>query len=509
MTKRHNIWSHFRLAALLAVLVLALCGCSSDDVRLPERVDLFRGQQFALASAVEIEGDPDAADVLAALAAADAHGVTVDFASADESVATVDELGIVQGVAPGETTVTVTCAAFGYTARVQVAVLEPAAALTVVPQLTLEPGQTASLDAAAENADPAGLVYTVSDETVAAVDEAGNVTALAQGRADITVSLPGSSLTAVCRLTVGTPVESIQLSRPEASLTAGQTLTLAAATAPAQDAAVTWQTSDPAVATVENGVVTAHGAGAAVITAAADGCTAECVLTVTAPAAATPESAATAETATAPATAETAAPESATPESAAPATPETGATAETAGSPPTPETATGETALPATAESAAAETALPRRQASSGTATPESAATAETAGSPATPETATGETALPATAENSTAETALPRRQASPGTAMPGSAATAETAGSPATPETATGETALPATAESATRETAAPATAESAAGSVGTPENSASGGDGASPAPQEEPAQDSGGFLGWLSGLWDRLFGG
>ena len=477
MTKRHNIWSHFRLAALLAVLVLALCGCSSDEVRLPERVDLFRGQQFALASAVEIEGDPDAADVLAALAAADAHGVTVDFASADESVATVDELGIVQGVAPGETTVTVTCAAFGYTARVQVAVLEPAAALTVAPQLTLEPGQTASLDAAVENADPAGLVYTVSDETVAAVDEAGNVTALAQGRADITVSLPGSSLTAVCRLTVGAPVESIQLSRPEASLTAGQTLTLAAATAPAQDAAVTWQTSDPAVATVENGVVTAHGAGAAVITAAADGCTAECVLTVTAPAAATPESAATAETATAPATAETAAPESATPESAAPATPETGATAETAGSPATPETATGETALPATAESAAAETALPRRQTSSGTTTPESAATAETASSPATPETA----------------------------------ATAETAGSPATPETATGETALPATAESATRETAAPATAESATTeSAGTPEDATSNGDaGASPAPQEEPAQDSGGFLGWLSGLWDRLFGG
>ena len=464
MTKRHNIWSHFRLAALLAVLVLALCGCSSDDVRLPERVDLFRGQQFALASAVEIEGDPDAADVLAALAAADAHGVTVDFASADESVATVDELGIVQGVAPGETTVTVTCAAFGYTARVQVAVLEPAAALTVAPQLTLEPGQTASLDAAVENADPAGLVYTVSDETVAAVDEAGNVTALAQGRADITVSLPGSSLTAVCRLTVGTPVESIQLSRPEASLTAGQTLTLAAATAPAQDAAVTWQTSDPAVATVENGVVTAHGAGAAVITAAADGCTAECVLTVTAPAAAT------AETASTPATAETATPESATPESAAPATPETGATAETAGIP----------------------------------ATPESAATAETAGSPATPETATGETALPATAESATAESALPRRQASSGTATPESAATAETAGSPATPETA-----LPATAESATGETAAPATAESAAGNAGTPESGASGGEGVAPAPQEEPAQDSGGFLGWLSGLWDRLFGG
>lgn len=467
MTKRHNIWSHFRLAALLAVLVLALCGCSSDDVRLPERVDLFRGQQFALASAVEIEGDPDAADVLAALAAADAHGVTVDFASADESVAKVDELGIVQGVAPGETTVTVICAAFGYTARVQVAVLEPAAALTVAPQLTLEPGQTASLDAAVENADPAGLVYTVSDETVAAVDEAGNVTALAQGRADITVSLPGSSLTAVCRLTVGTPVESIQLSRPEASLTAGQTLTLAAATAPAQDAAVTWQTSAPAVATVENGVVTAHGAGAAVITAAADGCTAECVLTVTAPAAATPESAtpesaATAETAL-PATAETATPESATPESAAPATPETGATAETAGIP----------------------------------ATPESAATAETAGSPATPETATGETALPATAESATGETALPRRQTSSGTATPESAATPETA-LPATAESATGETAAPATAESATTE------------SAGTPEDATSNGDAdASPAPQEEPAQDSGGFLGWLSGLWDRLFGG
>ena len=147
MTKRHNIWSHFRLAALLAVLVLALCGCSSDDVRLPERVDLFRGQQFALASAVEIEGDPDAADVLAALAAADAHGVTVDFCQRRrERGPRWTSWGIVQGVAPGEThRHTVTCAAFGYTARVQVAVLEPAAALTVAPQLTLEPGQTASL----------------------------------------------------------------------------------------------------------------------------------------------------------------------------------------------------------------------------------------------------------------------------------------------------------------------------------------------------------------------------
>ncbi|WP_294497639.1 Ig-like domain-containing protein [uncultured Gemmiger sp.] len=422
MTKIHKIC----LFSLLIACLLALCGCSAGDVTLPQRVDLFAGQQFPLASAVEIAGNPDPETALAACAIAQAQGVTVECSSGDETVVTVDQTGILTAVAPGQTTVTIQCSALGYTAQVAVQVLQPAAGLTVTPQLALQPGETASLDPAVQNADTADLIYTVENPAVAAVDAGGNVTALAEGSTRITAALPGSTLTAVCTVTVGSPVTEVQLSRPDARLTVGERLTLAAAVNPEAAAPVEWQSSDPAVARVDGGVVTALAPGQATITAGADGLTAACTVTVqpastpetdgteTETSVATPESAAATPEA---ATPETATPESATPESAA-STPETAAsTPETAGA--TPETAA------ATPEAATPETATPE------SATPESASTPETAA--ATPETtgATPETAA-ATPEAATPEAATPES----------TAATPETAA--AIPETATPESAAP-----------------------------------------------------------------
>ena len=337
MKTGHKIWRAIRLLGVMAALAALLCSCNADDVRLPQQVDLFAGQKFALASAVEIEGDPDAADLIAAAAMAEKYGVTVEFASEDEAVAAVDAAGVIQAVAPGETTVTVACDAFGYTAAVQVTVLQPAAGLSVTPALQLTPGETASLQPAVENADPADLFYVVEDPAVASVDAAGNVTALAEGRTSITVLLPGATLMAGCQVTVGAPAQSIQLSRPQASLQPGRTLTLAAVTTP-EETTLSWQSSDPAVAVVQNGVVTARAAGSAVITAAADGLQAACLVTVEAPVeTAAPEIA----------SAETAMPEDRTPErthneGAVPASHETAL-------PAVPQTATPESAAPETA----------------------------------------------------------------------------------------------------------------------------------------------------------------
>ena len=440
MARRHKMC----LLGLLAALVLMLCGCSASDVHLPEQVDLFQGDSFPLASAVEWDGETDAASAALLLTAAGDNGITITFESADPAVAVVDEQGIIYGAAAGETTVTVTCPAFGYSAQVAVNVTEPLGGLYMESALDLQPGQTGSLNTMLPGGDLSSVQYTVDDPAVVSVSADGTVTALSEGIATITATAAGSSLTARCEVVVGTPVQGVQVSRPEAVLDAGQTMVLGARVWPDNGAEVTWHSSDPAVAEVSaDGKVTALTPGMVQIVAEVSGKTAACTLTVNG--SATPESATAGTAAT---------PESATPETA---TAETAATPESA----TPETATAETA--ATPESA----------------TPESAATPETA-VPEEP-VSTLETAAPAEGETlpATPETAAmtPETAATPESATPESA----------TPETATAETATP---ESTTPETSSPGAEQTAGESSDTSEDS------------------GGGWLDWLGNALARLFG-
>ena len=80
------------------------------------------------------------------------------------------------------------------------------------------------------------------------------------------------------------PATGVTLDKTELSLTEGESATLTATVEPenATDKAIVWTSSDNAVATVENGVVTAVKAGTAIITAACGSAKAECTVTVTA-----------------------------------------------------------------------------------------------------------------------------------------------------------------------------------------------------------------------------------
>lgn len=440
MARRHKMC----LLGLLAALVLMLCGCSASDVHLPEQVDLFQGDSFPLASAVEWDGETDAASAALLLTAAGDNGITITFESADPAVAVVDEQGIIYGAAAGETTVTVTCPAFGYSAQVAVNVTEPLGGLYMESALDLQPGQTGSLNTMLPGGDLSSVQYTVDDPAVVSVSADGTVTALSEGIATITATAAGSSLTAWCEVVVGTPVQGVQVSRPDAVLDAGQTMVLGARVWPDNGAEVTWHSSDPTVAEVSaDGKVTALTPGTVQIVAEVSGKTAACTLTVTG--SATPESATAGTAAT---------PESATPETA---TAETAATPESA----TPETATAETA--ATPESSTPESA----------ATPENAVPEEPVSTPETAAPAEGET-LPATPETAAM---TPETAATPESATPESA----------TPETATAETATP---ESTTPETSSPGAEQTTGESSDTSEDS------------------GGGWLDWLGNALARLFG-
>ena len=150
-------------------------------------------------------------------------------------------------------------------------------AITVSPSdLTLEAlGATAQLEATARdqngNTLSAQFSWGSSDTVVVTVDADGVVTALNSGTATVTVR--SGAISASATVTVEQTPASITLSSDEVVLTAlGATQQLQASVFDANDRAmsaeVTWASSDPSVATVdEQGRITAHANGTATITA--------------------------------------------------------------------------------------------------------------------------------------------------------------------------------------------------------------------------------------------------
>lgn len=159
--------------------------------------------------------------------------------------------------------------------------------------LNLNPGKEGTLTATItpSNATNQNVTWKSSDTKVATVDN-GLVTAVAEGTATITVTTADGGKTATCEVTVTqpaeTPVTSVTLDKTSLTLDVGGSDTLTATVKPdnATTKTVTWSTSDKNVATVQDGVVTAVGAGKATITAAASdgsGKTATCEVTVNGP----------------------------------------------------------------------------------------------------------------------------------------------------------------------------------------------------------------------------------
>lgn len=221
----------------------------------------------------------------------DAGNKTVSWATSDAAVVTVEK-GVVTAVAPGEATITVTTEDGGKTSDCKIVVKPAVIAVESVSldktELTIAEGENATLNATVlpENATNRNVVWTSDNEEVATVSD-GKITALKSGAATITVTTEDGGKTAECKVTVEKSVvhvESVSLDRSSLELVAGNSETLSATVLPenATDKAVVWSSSDESVATVEDGVVTAVGAGEAVITVTTQdgGKTATCQVTV-------------------------------------------------------------------------------------------------------------------------------------------------------------------------------------------------------------------------------------
>ena len=159
-------------------------------------------------------------------------------------------------------------------------------------QLTLSINETQTLTATVSpsDADNKEVEWTSSDESIASVDRSGKVTAKAKGTCTITcAATDGSGMKAECAVTVIQLVTSITLSETYISLQPDETKRLTATVMPADadNPAVTWTSSNEAVAEVNStGRVTANAYGTCTITCSAtdgSGVKAECQVTVKKP----------------------------------------------------------------------------------------------------------------------------------------------------------------------------------------------------------------------------------
>ena len=137
-----------------------------------------------------------------------AENKNISWESSDDSVATVDENGLVTAIATGTATITVTTEDNEFTATCEVTVTEKTIAVSSVSlnenEITLDKEETYQLIATVlpENASNKNVSWESSDDSVAIVDENGLVTAIAAGAATITVTTIDGEFTAICIVTV-------------------------------------------------------------------------------------------------------------------------------------------------------------------------------------------------------------------------------------------------------------------------------------------------------------------
>ena len=130
------------------------------------------------------------------------------------------------------------------------------------------------------------ITWDSSAPEVATVDQAGNVTPKAGGETVITAKT-ANGLTAECRVTVKTrPITGLTLKPTALQMVVGSTGEIQAQIMPdntTDSKTLVWRSSDPEVASVEDGHITALNVGEAVITAeTVNGLTAECKVTISA-----------------------------------------------------------------------------------------------------------------------------------------------------------------------------------------------------------------------------------
>lgn len=216
----------------------------------------------------------------------DATDKSISWSSDAPEIASVDDAGHVTALSAGIAVITASCGEVRATCGVLVEKKYISVTSITLDQesLSLVKGGSATLKATVlpEDATNPEVNWSSSAPEVVSVEN-GVVKALAGGNAVITAA--AGAYTAACSVEVTVPAESIALDQQRLDMVKGATVTLKATVLPedSTDKELSWSSSAPEVASVENGVVTALKAGSAEITVRVANISAKCMVTVTVP----------------------------------------------------------------------------------------------------------------------------------------------------------------------------------------------------------------------------------
>lgn len=201
----------------------------------------------------------------------------VEWTSSDETVATVDEDGLVTGVKVGDCVITATQIINGVKkqAKCEIRVKQTVTKITLDPSsAAMAVGDYLTINATTDPKNSnANLTWVSSDESIVKVAEAGNLSATVQAVAGGTVTISAfnkdNAIVGSCLIKVHKKITGITISETSVTvpLATGWFRLYATITpADAEDQEVIWRSTDPSVLTVDQtGKVTLKSAGSATV----------------------------------------------------------------------------------------------------------------------------------------------------------------------------------------------------------------------------------------------------
>lgn len=256
----------FYTASAALLLSLTACGATITAVHLPDEVQVNVGATAETAATYESKQEADAAAQQAA-----ANRIDWTWAIADDTIATVDNSGVITGVKGGSTLVTVTSADAKFTASCPVTVSQPLQGIALSNiDLVINRTDNAEIGCTLTPADTTDtdIVFEIADNSIAKLN-GSKVVAVGNGTTTLTAAC--GKIKANAQITVTTAPTEIQLDSTEGVLTVGNTHTIQATLLPetTTDTDLVWSVCNESIATVdEHGTVTAQGPGNCVVTAA-------------------------------------------------------------------------------------------------------------------------------------------------------------------------------------------------------------------------------------------------